>query len=249
MLISNTRNARKILPLFFLIFVCSTSVSQKNTFIVPTQFEWQTKENQYRISTVLKTKLVEYGYAAYYSSEVLPDNVSLNACNNFTIKAVRIKGTFNSKIRLDVLDCQNQIVLQSEVGSSKEKEYELAYREALEKALVDLLPKLNAVARKIQAPVSNTPTEPITATPANIQSAEQSTAKKDITVNKNSRGYTLITNDGLVIQLQITSQPNTFLAFLDTKPAVAFYNNGKLLFEYYEENKKVAVNYDVKLPQ
>ncbi|OYQ43190.1 hypothetical protein CHX27_10670 [Flavobacterium aurantiibacter] len=147
-----------------------------------------------------------------------------------------------------MLDCQNQVVLQSEVGSSKDKDYEQAYREALEEAILNILPKLKSLARKNQIQGSSTSTESPD-TIADNEETDKGESKSDITVTKNSRGYTLVTANNIVIQLQITSQQNVFLAFLDTKPAIGFYNAGKLLLEYYETNRKVTLNYDVKLPQ
>ncbi len=229
----------------FLTAICSQA--QKKHFIVPTQFDWQTKENQYRISTLLKTRLAEAGNSVFYSNEILPDEVLTNACNNFTIKVVRLDGAFLSKLRIDIADCQNQIVLQSIVGSSKDKSYDIAYREALEEAINDIIPKLKVIKRSEET--TNKSNASTTEVPVKTTINTAQTANASILAQRNSRGYSFSTANGINIQLQQSSKPDVFLAFLDTQPAVAFYNNGKLLIEYYEGNKKIAVNYEVKLPE
>ncbi|WP_298148289.1 hypothetical protein [Flavobacterium sp.] len=244
---SFAKNSRK---LFFVILFCISSslgFAQQKVFIVPTQFDWQTKENQYRISTIVKNRIAEKDFVVYYSSDILPEAVLNNACNNFTIKVVRLKGTFLSKIRIDVADCQNQIVLQSIVGSSKSKEYELAYQEALNEALVDIIPKLSTVKRSEIPSEQAANTKQTTAAASTVDEDQPKNA--GILAQRTSRGYNFTTEKGVLVQLQQSSKPGVFLAFLDTQPAVAFYNSGKLLVEYYEGNNKISINYEVQLPQ
>lgn len=247
MFVSNTRTSLNFFTcaVFSLISVCSQA--QKKHFIIPTQFDWQNKENQYRISTILKTRLSEAGNSVFYSNEILPDEVLTNACNNFTIKVVRLDGAFLSKLRIDIADCQNQIVLQSIVGSSKDKSYDIAYREALGEAINDIIPKLKSIKRSEEPTNKSSSSTTEVAESPKINTVPNTAMP--ILAQRNSRGYSFLTDKGINIQLQQSSKVGVFLAFLDTQPAVAFYNNGKLLIEYYEGNKKIAVNYEVKLPE
>lgn len=101
--------------------------------IVPKKFDAFKAENQYQTSTLVKHYLTENGFTAVYD-DALPPDLAGNRCLGLLANLLDESSMFTTKLVLVLKNCQNQEVFRTKEGKSKIKEFEPAFREALEKA-------------------------------------------------------------------------------------------------------------------
>src|SRR5690606_12056370 len=101
--------------------------------IVPKKFDAFKSENQYQTSTLVKHYLTEYGLTAVYD-DALPPDLAENRCLGLMANILDDSSMFTTKLKLGFKNCQNQEVFTTREGKSKTKEYDAAYREALQQA-------------------------------------------------------------------------------------------------------------------
>src|SRR5690606_5466586 len=100
--------------------------------IVPKKFDAFNSENQYHTSTLVTTYLSAYGLTAVYD-DALPLDLAENRCLGLIANILDDSSMFTTKLKVSLKNCQNQEVFTTREGKSKAKEFDVAYREALEK--------------------------------------------------------------------------------------------------------------------
>ncbi len=101
--------------------------------IVPKKFDGFKKVNQYQTSTLVKYLFTEEGFQTVYDDE-LPNELNNNRCLGLMAKLVDGSSMFTTKAGVVLENCSGQEVFATPVGKSKEKDYKLAYGEALRNA-------------------------------------------------------------------------------------------------------------------
>ncbi len=122
---------------FFYFVSFSQSINNYEFVIVPTKFEFQRSENEYNLSTILKFRLEEYGFKAFYSN----DQVNLNMkdkCLFLNANVVSETNMLFVKLYVEFKDCNNKIIYKTPIGTTKTKDRKTASKEALEKALLSV---------------------------------------------------------------------------------------------------------------
>jgi len=102
--------------------------------IVPKKFDAFKAENQYQTSTLVKHYLSEHRLTAVYDDS-LPMELAGNRCMGLMANLLDESSMFTTKVVLTLKNCQNQEVFRTREGKSKTKEFEPAYREAIQEAL------------------------------------------------------------------------------------------------------------------
>lgn len=128
---------KKILVVVFslsTLFSLAQRINEYEYFIIPTKFNFQRSANQYQLNALLKCQLDEYGYKTVYDNDPLYLNAS-NPCLFLKADVVSVSSIFLFKLIIEFKDCHNAVVLQSELGSSKQKDLHEAFTEALDGAL------------------------------------------------------------------------------------------------------------------
>ena len=121
-----------------IIVTCSNlSLAQKRLsdysfVVVPDEFEFLSKANQYQLNDMAKYYLTKNGFNTYYFSE-LP---SVDNCDGLWADVESIAGFTRTKILVVLKDCKGIEVYRSEPGASKQKEYKKSYQDALRKAFL-----------------------------------------------------------------------------------------------------------------
>ncbi len=123
---------------FLLLFTVSLGFSQKELnaykyIIVPTKYEFQKRENQYRINTIVKKLFEDYGYTAVYANN-LPADLKSNRCLGVLSDIENGSGLFSTRLKVVLKDCEGREVFRTQEGKSKIKDFDDAYHEALRKA-------------------------------------------------------------------------------------------------------------------
>src|SRR5660397_58287 len=120
--------------LFLMLFIAShcfsQSVNDYKAVIIPVKYDFLKTENQYRLQTLTKFNLEKAGFTAFYSNEAIPKEFS-DRCSVLYIDVQKENAFLTTKLFITLKDCNNKIIFQSEIGKSREKEYEKSYVEAL----------------------------------------------------------------------------------------------------------------------
>jgi len=240
--------------LFFLLLVSSFGFAQSlnnyKTVIVPLKYEFLKSENQYRLSTLSKFNLNKVGFDVYYSNQVVPNEINRCAVLNYDI--VKDNGFLTTKLYVTFKDCYGKIVYQSEVGVSREKEFQLAYTDALNKAFASIYELgyqynggTNAAVEEKAEKVEKV---------AKVETAPQSIPAVVIDPNEllfaqplAGGNYQLINSKpSVVIKLYKTSDANSFLAQKGNQQGVLIKKENQWFFEYYQNDQLVSEKINVK---
>ncbi|MDR6967876.1 hypothetical protein J2X31_001890 [Flavobacterium arsenatis] len=238
---------KKYIYLLLLLFSFAGFAQNINDYqyvIVPTKFDFQKKENDYRLNTLTKFNLEKFGFTAFYQK----DNLGINYNDRCDYLAVAVKdnGSFlTTKLIITFTDCNNNIVFTSKEGTSKEKDRKLAYVEALTEAFESVQALNYKYSGNKSASVSDKKT-------TEDQSVE--VVKQEVKINTNqlfaqaiSNGFQLVdTTPKVVLKMFKTSQTDYYTAVSDTKNGVVFKKNNEWFFEYYENDKLISEKLDIK---
>lgn len=239
-----------ILVLFLSSYSFAQSVNDYKAVIVPIKYDFLKSENQYRLSTLTKANLLKAGFKAFYSNESIPLEFS-NRCEVLNIDVKEDKAFLLTKLYIVFKDCYGKVVYQSETGKSKEKEFQVAYAEALNnaflsvydlgysytgptKAVVNAEPKVTTVVDVATVPV--TTTVPVNTDAATLLYAQATT-----------NGYNLIDSEPkIVMKIYKTSVKDYFTAVKGTINGVLLLKDNQWVFEYYQNDQLVSEKVQIK---
>ncbi|WP_133525617.1 hypothetical protein [Flavobacterium sp. 245] len=234
----------------------SQSVNDYKAVIVPLKYDFLKSENQYRMATISKGNLTKAGFQAFYANEELPAELS-DRCQLLYMDVIKDSGFLVTKLFVELKDCYGKVVYTSEVGKSKEKDYEAAYRESLNMAFVSVNGLHYKYSGKTIAP--NTKAGMITAAPVAVaatvatQPAVTPTPVADVAdpnllyAQPTDNGFQLIDKTPkVVMKLLKTSRPDSFIAIKDGVQGTLNAKDNQWFFEYYQNDKLVSEKVSVK---
>lgn len=249
-----------LVALFCVIMGFAQSVNDYKAVIVPLKYDFMKSENQYRMATMTKSNLGKAGFTAFYTNEQLP--VDLNdRCQLLYIDVKKDNAFLVTKLFIEFKDCYGKVVYTSEVGKSKEKDYEIAYRESLNMAFMSVNAlnykySGNTVATTLKtgntAATLNAPAvAPSTVVATNLVVVAPSPDLKDpnlLYAQPTESGYQLIDKTPkVVMKLLKTSQTNVFIAIKDSvQGSLILKEDGQWYFESYQNDKLVSEKIVVK---
>lgn len=214
---------------FTLLFICLLSIqvfSQKPVILISNKYEFQKKPNTYNINNMLKAVLVSNNYEVYFDDEPLPAEVANNRCDVLTGVLLDKSNMFMTKIKLQIKDCQNMILFETDEVKSKDKDIQAGFIETIRL----LSPEL----KKFKP---------------SIKKQDVVTIAKDETVSTSQKyqlvevtnGYVLM-DASLKAKLQIykTTNPTVFIADKFGVKGVFTKLPNKGIFEYYMNDALVV---------
>ncbi|WP_400072225.1 hypothetical protein [Zobellia russellii] len=161
------------LTCFFMVSLIGMAQEQLNDYkyiIVPKKFDGFKKVNQYQTSTLVKFLFTEEGFQTVYEDE-LPNELNNNRCLGLTANLIDDSSMFTTKAGVVLENCNGQEVFATPVGKSKEKDYKLAYGEALRNAFK----AFNTISYKYNGKADKT--EPVTVSMKNdVKQIEEKTS-------------------------------------------------------------------------
>ena len=251
--------------LFLLFFVVSYSFSQSvndyKAVIVPLKYDFLKTENQYRLNTLTKFNLKKAGFEAFYENEVIPTEFN-DRCGLLYVDVKKENAFLISKLFITLADCQGKIIFQSEMGKSKEKDYGVAYNEALNKAfqfVYNLEYKYNgaavpvaaaepvktAVAPAVHPIVAATPV--VALQPVNDNKVSESVDSGLLYAQPTPTGFQLINSEPKVImKIYKTSVKDYYTAAKGDIQGVLIAKDNQWFFEYYQNDKLISEKVNVK---
>ncbi len=251
---------RKILLITAILFsfVCKAQENHKYV-IIPSQFSFFKDPDKYNLNTLTKSFFESEGFKVLYDTQDLPQEIANNRCDALYANAIENNSMFLTRIKIEIKDCQNKVILTSIEGSSKEKSYDKAYNQAFRSALTSLKGKLKVSKTEQKVMVTTIP----------VNEEKQSVLETIVTENQPitddslselskrnllyalpiDNGYKLVDNTPrMIFELQKTSFENIYLAVNDfTLDKGIFYKkNDTWYFEYYKKGKLVIEIVEVK---
>ncbi|KQB41471.1 hypothetical protein [Flavobacterium aquidurense] len=230
----------------------SQSVNDYKGVIVPLKYDFLKTENQYRMSTMTKANLNKAGFQAFYGNEELPSGFG-DRCDLLYVDVKKESGFLITKLFIEFKDCYGKVIYTSEIGKSKEKDYETAYRECLDLAFVSV----NALHYKYNgksftsSKTATVPTSAPVATQSVVATVSAPVADmKDpnlLYAQPTENGYQLIDKTPkVVMKLLKTSRPDSFIAIKDGIQGSLNAKDNQWFFEYYKNDQLVSEKVSVK---
>lgn len=239
--------------LLLLIFVSSFSFSQSvNDYaavIIPVRYDFLKVENQYRLQTLTKFDLQKAGFVAFYSNEVIPNQYN-DRCSLLYLDVTKDSGFMITKLFVTFKDCSGKVVFKSEIGKSREKDFELAYKEALNQAFESVY----ALQYKYNGSVNNQKSEmvtptivPVAAVAVNIPNTSAEPDGTALFAQPIKNGFQLVdTTPKVVMKAYKTTNPSIYIASKENTQGVMILKENQWFFEYYEKDTLMSEKITVK---
>lgn len=242
--------------LLLLLLVSSFGIAQSlndyKTVIVPLKYDFLKTENQYRMATLSKFNLNKVGFDVYYSNQVVPNDINRCAVLNYDI--VKEGAFLATKLYVTFKDCYGKIVYQSEIGMSREKDFQVAYNDALNKAFTSIYELeyqynggVNAVVEeKVEAVKQSVPAT--TVVPIQVVKNTPVDPNEQLFAQPLTGGnYQLIdSKPSVIMKIYKTSDVNSFLAQKGNQQGVLVKKENQWFFEYYQNDQLVSEKISVK---
>lgn len=229
---------KKFLVLFIAIFSTTSFAQKKQAIIISSKYEFQKEKNSYNINNMLKAILVSNNYQVYFEDEVLPSEIAQNRCNALTGVLVDNSNMFLTKIRLQIKDCQNNLLFETAEVKSKEKDIQEGFIETI-KLLSPELKKYKSVVTSTKEVVE---TQELVDTPKVSEFKTYLNCKLRQTFGNPEVDVT-DSNENVLLSLQKTKNPNVFIAYKEGANGIFSKTENKGIFEYYFEGKYMVEEY------
>lgn len=255
------------------IYGFSQSVNDYKAVIIPMKFDFQKTENQYRLQTYTKINLQKAGFQAFYANEPIPASIT-DRCSILYLDVQKDNAFLITKLFITFKDCYSTEVYKSDIGKSREKEFDVAYKEALNNAFTNVYdlkyvyngntnygPKAGNTVQSLPISAAQSLATPVPATntlvvipipveeivPIKISSASSNDSANLLYAQPTSYGYQLIDSEPkVVMKVYKTSNPASFMAKNGELQGVLVSKNNQWFFEYYQNDQLVSEKIEVK---
>lgn len=119
---------------FQLGFSQSSNLNGYEYVIVPMEFEFQDEPNQYQLNILSRVLLKDVGFKVFMDTEDRPLEYRGNTCAPLFLSIEDTSGFLTTKLVIRLKDCYNNVVFESDEGSTKIKDFKEAYQAALKDA-------------------------------------------------------------------------------------------------------------------
>ncbi|EKT4549395.1 hypothetical protein JE952_001010 [Flavobacterium psychrophilum] len=244
---------------FALISSVTYSQSSLNDYemaIIPSKFEFQKEDNQYRISSTIKAFLKQKGFEAYVSTDVLPEGFLDYNCNKIFVNVLEENTLFSTRIKIEFKNCKQLVLFTTDLGESREKELGKGYNQALLLALKSFDKARYKFSGKTyydeeaQEKIKSRDVHSISSEVTKITKSE-----KGVTYEKVTKQDALVTSEVFVkvvnqanqqeLLLYKTSREGIYLCNQNGKNGVVFAKDEVWFFEYLESGKLISEKLDV----
>ena len=238
---------KRIVLSLLLVFTITSIIGQHkiNSYkyiIVPDKFEIFNKVDQHQTSSLIKFLFNKNGFKAFLSNETFPEDLAKNKCLALTVVLENNSGFFNTKNKIILKDCKNDVFFTTNEGVSKHKNYKKAYHEAIRNAYKSIR-ALNYSYKSIQAQLmKNEETEvkvDVETTNLKVNSI------KKLYAQSNTNGYQLVDSKPEIrFQILNTNVKDVFI--LKDINGILYKNNSVWIAEYFKNGKKVIEQFQIK---
>lgn len=234
------------------------SVNDYKAVIIPLRYDFIKSDNQYRLCTLTKVNLIKAGFEAFYANETYPGGYN-DRCNLLNVDVVKESGFLTTKLYVVFKDCNSKEIFRSQVGKSKEKEYDLAYAEALNNAFESVYalhykydgtpPVTNSTNSAMNAPqvVPVVAATTVAAVAVNVPDSSVEPNGTVLFAQPIKNGFQLIdSTPKVVMKVYKTTNPSIYLASKGDLQGSMILKENQWYFEYYEKDTLMSEKITVK---
>jgi len=124
--------------LFGITLVAQKSLNSYKYILVPKKYEFQKTEDAYQVNSLTKFLFNKAGFNVLFSDDPYPEDLVDNVCLGLKAIVKNNPSLLATKMKIDLVDCYNNVVFSTSEGRSKIKEYKKAYHDAIRKAFTDI---------------------------------------------------------------------------------------------------------------
>ena len=221
---------KKILVLLIVLFSIISFAQKKQIILISSKFDFQKEKNSYNINNMLKAILTSNNYEVYFDDAVLPIEIAQNRCNALTGVLVDNSNLFLTKVKLQVKDCQNNLLFETAEVKSREKN--------IQDGFIEVIKLLSPEIKKYK--------------PAVIKNKEVVVPSSEIIATTNlkyqfieiANGYAIMdATPKVVLQIYKTTNPSIFIADKFGIKGIFTKSGNKGIFEYYLNDKLMVEEY------
>ena len=221
---------KKILALLIALFSIISFAQKKQIILISSKFDFQSEKNSYNINNMLKAILVSNNYEVYFDDAVLPIEIAQNRCNALTGVLVDNSNLFLTKVKLQVKDCQNNLLFETAEVKSREKNIQDGFIEVIKLLSPEIKKYKPAVFKNKDVVVPSS--EIIATTNLKYQIIEI------------ANGYAIMdATPKVVLQIYKTTNPSIFIADKFGIKGIFTKSGNKGIFEYYLNDKLMVEEY------
>ena len=216
-----------ILMLLFVVAAKGAAQHEINSYrylILPEKFTFLKQKDQYHLNTLAKLHFEKLGFTVFYDTQTLPDSLVDSNCTKLFADVVSTGNFITTKLQISLKDCKNKLVAVSKEGKSKEKDFELSYKQAFRDAFTTFRELgYQYQPKTVQASIEVPKTTSTTAASIELLYAQPI-----------PNGFQLVDSSPKVVyKLLATSNASCFIAFKGELQGVLVQKNEVWFFEYY----------------
>jgi hypothetical protein len=269
-------SASVIFTLFMVAGYAQKTISSYKYVLLPQKFDFLSSANEYELNSTAKSLLEQKGFTVYYLNESLPQALATNKCLTLQAEVTQRKALFSTNLTLLLKDCYGNVIFKGKEGRSWEKDFGVAYDQAMKNAFTTLNTTpynydSTLLGQKQQAATTTTAatapgaapapaaaataapvtTTPITPAPAATTTTPVAAPAPNATLYAQPipNGYQLIdTTPKKVMTLLKTSLPDCYLVDTGagTTSGVVFKKGTEWFLEYYKDGNLVSQKLTIK---
>jgi hypothetical protein len=237
---------KKYLVLFLMIsFVgVAQNLNEYKYAILPSKFSFLKEENAHNLNVLTKMYLQKYGFETYFNNEEAPDEFIQSNCNKIFVDVAESSNIFITKLKVTIKDCKGAILATSDIGTSKEKEYRVAYNESLRMAF-DNFTELKSHQYQPNIKKVELSNEIVSeAVKGYSQETTSEVLNRKLSVVTTENGFDLYSVESkLVLSAKVTSLKNVYIAVAGVEKGLLLKGyDGLWYFEYYREGSKKLIS-------
>ena len=246
------KNILLLLSLFVSGIISAQNVNDYKYALVPAKFGIFKTDEYHRLNIIAKMFMQKYGFETYLSSETQPHDFVNTNCNKVFVDLTEENTMFVTKVRVVLKDCNGKVIATSELGTSREKEYQVAYNEAVREAFNSFpalknhvyVPKVAQSAH--EKFIEQEGKEQILQEFAVTASSEK-VSSSTLYAQAISNGFQLVDAEPkVVMKIYKTSSKDFYTAVKGELQGALVSKNGAWFFEYYKNDVLVSEKIDVK---
>ena len=221
---------KKILALLIALFSIISFAQKKQIILISSKFDFQKEKNSYNINNMLKAILTSNNYEVYFDDAVFPLEIAQNRCNALTGVLVDNSNLFLTKVKLQIKDCQNNLLFETAEVKSREKNIQDGFIEVIKLLSPEIKKYKPAVFKNKDVVVPSS--EIIATTNLKYQIIEI------------ANGYAIMdATPKVVLQIYKTTNPSIFIADKFGIKGIFTKSGNKGIFEYYLNDKLMVEEY------
>lgn len=239
------RKSILIVALLVINVLFGQNLNQYKYVQVPTKFSFQQEKDQYRLNNLAKAFMKQYGFDAYFDTDNLPNDFLTTNCNKIYLDVISNSGLFTTKLLVVLKDCKGTVLYTSKEGSSRDKDYAIAYNQSLRMAF-ESMKNLN------YRYTETTAAETFTTVAEKVKGLKIISEEKylpPLLAKPTENGFQLLNAESeLMFTILRTSNQNIFLATKSKVQGVIYKEKNQWFFEYYKDGilnqEALAIDFD-----